>query len=408
MSGNLSGGAARGTYWLHQALIRLGADSKILFNGTAPYTDDRLIKIGKTQGQQFLNRLSNRLGEWPKNFYQTNNTQQQFDNGLGGARYQQSEIYRQADLINLHHINGVVSVPSLRTIRKPLVWTLRSMWPLTGGCHYSFDCNKYQSSCSACPQLGSGSAYDLSRLNTAVKRASYPAHLQLVGVSDWISDCARSSALLTTFPIRTIYNGIDTSAFEAVEREVAIRSLELSPQPHYLLAIAQNFENRYKGFESLKKALHHLNRENCHLLLVGNVSGQQLIDLDFPHTSFGIVSDLSMLRTIYSAATIHVAPNRMETFGKTLAEAMACGTPVVCFDATGPREIVEHKISGYRARPYDPAALAEGINWILDLSQQVYDTMTKRARQQAAERFDSMIVGKQYLDLYQSILNHGI
>jgi len=36
----------------------------------------------------------------------------------------------------------------------------------------------------------------------------------------------------------------------------------------------------------------------------------------------------------------------MDAFGKTIAEAMGCGTPVVCFDATGPKDIVSHKVDG--------------------------------------------------------------
>lgn len=407
MTGDLSGGAARGTLWLHQALVKLGVDSRILLNGKAAGTDDRVVEIAQTTTQRCLDGLSNRLGDLPRKLYRADNARQQFDTGLGGSRYRKHDAFRQADLINLHHVPGVVSVPSLRSLRKPLVWTLRSMWPLTGGCHYSFDCRKYQSSCSACPQLGSGSRYDLSRLNTAVKRASYPPQLQLVGVSDWISDCARSSSLLRSFPIRTIYNGIDTVTFDVIDRKKALHTLNLNPLPHYLLAIAQNFENRYKGFDSLKQALRLVDKTRCHLLVVGNINQRQLADLGFPHTAFGLVSDSATLQAIYSAATLHIAPNHMETFGKTLAEAMACGTPVVCFDATGPREIVEHGVSGYRAQPYDAAGLAEGINGIVNLSQHDYRVMATQARQQIVERFDSATIGRKYLDLYQSILNHA-
>ena len=54
----------------------------------------------------------------------------------------------------------------------------------------------------------------------------------------------------------------------------------------------------------------------------------------------------------------------MDAFGKTLAEAMACNTPVVCFDATGPKDIVDHKINGYKAIPFESRDLANGIEWV--------------------------------------------
>ncbi len=44
-----------------------------------------------------------------------------------------------------------------------------------------------------------------------------------------------------------------------------------------------------------------------------------------------------------------------------------CETPVVCFDATGPIDIVSHKTDGYKAEPFDPTDLTNGIEWILIL-----------------------------------------
>ena len=68
----------------------------------------------------------------------------------------------------------------------------------------------------------------------------------------------------------------------------------------------------------------------------------------------------------------------MDGFGKTLAEAMACGTPVVCFDATGPKDIVEHKRTGYKAVPFSTEDLAEGIKWVLNLNHEEYQNYCRQ------------------------------
>lgn len=36
----------------------------------------------------------------------------------------------------------------------------------------------------------------------------------------------------------------------------------------------------------------------------------------------------------------------------------------MCFDATGPKNIVDHKINGYKARAFDSKNLADGIKWV--------------------------------------------
>ena len=59
--------------------------------------------------------------------------------------------------------DGFLSPESIGRIRAPLIWTLRDLWPLTGGCHYTQGCERFTRACGACPQLRSGDPDDLSR-----------------------------------------------------------------------------------------------------------------------------------------------------------------------------------------------------------------------------------------------------
>ena len=52
---------------------------------------------------------------------------------------------------------------------------------------------------------------------------------------------------------------------------------------------------------------------------------------------------------------------RPEPFGRVVAEALACGTPVLAARAGGPLEIVDDGVSGWLVRPNDAAALAEAM-----------------------------------------------
>jgi len=94
----------------------------------------------------------------------------------------------------------------------------------------------------------------------------------------------------------------------------------------------------------------------------------------------------------------------MDAFGKTLAESMSCGTPVICFDATGPKDIVEHQRTGYKAIPFDSQDLAKGIDWVLGLPIDEYNTVCCQARARAISQFDSMVIAQQYKELYESII----
>ena len=140
------------------------------------------------------------------------------------------------------------------------------------------------------------------------------------------------------------------------------------------------------------------------MLTFGRDAGAGLATLGLGHTHLGFLGDTLALRLAYASADVFVAPSLMDAFGKTLAEAMACGTPVVCFDATGPKDIVEHRVSGYKAVPFEAMDLEAGIEWVLSLPGEQHDALRRNARARAVERFDSRVIASRYKALYEELL----
>ena len=73
--------------------------------------------------------------------------------------------------------------------------------------------------------------------------------------------------------------------------------------------------------------------------------------------------------------------------GKTPAESMSCGIPAVFFNATGPKDIVDHKVNGYKASSYMAEDLAAGIDWVLS-NENRYKELCIKAREKAVACFD--------------------
>jgi glycosyltransferase involved in cell wall biosynthesis len=119
---------------------------------------------------------------------------------------------------------------------------------------------------------------------------------------------------------------------------------------------------------------------------------------------FGKKYDNETLALIYSAADLTVLPSLQEAYGLTVAEAFACGTPAVAFDATGPKDIINHQENGYLANPYEPEDLANGISWVL-ADDDRHMKLSHNARKKAELRFSLDLQVKRYLKLYCELVS---
>ena len=81
---------------------------------------------------------------------------------------------------------------------------------------------------------------------------------------------------------------------------------------------------------------------------------------------------------------------------------MSSGTPAVCFNATGPKDIVTHMNDGYKAKPFESYDLAKGIDWICENKN--YNALRQNARNKILNKFDIKVVAKKYIDLYDGLI----
>jgi phosphatidylinositol alpha-mannosyltransferase len=75
----------------------------------------------------------------------------------------------------------------------------------------------------------------------------------------------------------------------------------------------------------------------------------------------GRVSEDEKWRLLHKADLLCAPSLGGESFGIVLLEALASGTPVVCSDIPGYRDVVRHDVEGRLVPPGDPAALGEAI-----------------------------------------------
>ena len=104
----------------------------------------------------------------------------------------------------------------------------------------------------------------------------------------------------------------------------------------------------------------------------------------------------------YSAKAL-LFPSSNETFGLTVIEAMACGTPVIAYKTGAVDEIIENGVNGYKVEQGDIRAFEEAANKILSLPEKQYQEMRKNCRKTVEEKYSFDAVAEKYMNLYERI-----
>jgi phosphatidyl-myo-inositol alpha-mannosyltransferase len=106
---------------------------------------------------------------------------------------------------------------------------------------------------------------------------------------------------------------------------------------------------------------------------------------------------------LYREATVFAAPCVLASFGVVLLEALASGTPIVCADNVGFRQVIRDGAPGRFVPPDDTAALAAGLAEQLDDAALRRD-WGERGRAAAVERYSWPEVARRVEELYLDVL----
>jgi len=367
----------------------------------------RGVLAARPNGEAWLGRWRARLDSLPWRAYRERK-QETFSCGWLPSRLAGRINELRPDLVHVHWIGGgMLRLEELAHLKAPLVWTLHDMWPFTGGCHHSHDCQRYEDRCGACPQLGSNKADDLSARVLGRKLAAWARlNMSVAAPSRWLAGCASASRLFAGRGVETIIHGIDAETFAPQAR--ARQELGLSADKRLLLFVAEDaVNNPFKGFDLLLSALERLAalgwRDKAELLVLGSSEPSPPVDSALPIRFLGPLEQARGLALVYSAADVLAAPSRSEALGLTVMEAMACGTPAAAFEVGGIPDMITDGVNGRLAPPGEVEGLVSALHELL-ADPALREKMGQQARQEAEARFGLPDQARSYLKLYEEVL----
>ena len=402
---DINGGAARAAYRLHHSLLAQNIDSQMLVQSKS--SDDFTVLVYSSKIARGLAKLRPTIDSLPVKSYKNKSHTLFSPAWLGFDSVVEQINAINPDIVHLHWVcGGMMRLESIAKIKARIVWSLHDMWAFTGGCHYDEDCGAYQSSCGHCKVLRSDKENDLSRKVLLRKQRAFAQveHLTVIGLSQWMEQCAKESSLFDAQQVSCLPNPIDTKKFNAFDKEKARELWNLPKDKKLVLfgAVAATSDPR-KGFEELSEALSQLESENIECVVFGSSAPKKPQNFGLKTHYLGPLNDDVSLVALYSAVDVMVVPSLQENLSNAIMESLACATPVVGFEIGGNSDLIEHQQNGYLAQPFDTKDLAKGIEWVLNHPH--YEGLCQSSRDKVLRAFDSVVVAKQYIELYQKIID---
>lgn len=255
------------------------------------------------------------------------------------------------DVIWLHNVHGYyinieLLFEYLKKTDKKVYWTLHDCWSFTGHCAYFsyVKCDKWKTGCYECKQKSKypkSFLIDNSKQNYKRKRNVFCGvkDMTLITPSQWLADLVKES-FLKEYPVKIIKNKIDTNVFKPTKSD--FREKYGLKDKVVLLGVASTWDER-KGLQDYLK-LSQMLLDKYKIVLVG-LNKKQIKNL--PENILGLprTESAKQLAEIYTAADILVNLSYEETFGLTVIEAQACGTPVIVYKGTACEEIADSQYS---------------------------------------------------------------
>jgi glycosyltransferase involved in cell wall biosynthesis len=287
-------------------------------------------------------------------------------------------------IVHVHNWFNLIShlqVINLALANIPVVVTLHDQRFFTGGCHNSYECEKFVNSCESCPKLPKifKTIPNFNHLKVSELLNTRVNNLKFIAPSKWMLAQAKKSSLLKNQDVRFIPNTLGD--FSSIPMDQSIKKFG-----KLKVGVASVDKNSYlKGGDILKE-------------IQGKIENSQLkIELIF----LSDVLKQQDMNAFWGNIDVLLVPSRAENSPNVIHEAKSLGIPVLASDVGGISELLHPS--------YDHLISMKDLNadYILQHLLGIKPYLSKKNREEIKKRFRSYSHNSisQHTELYQEVID---
>ena len=241
---------------------------------------------------------------------------------------------------------------------------------------------------------------------------------KIIAVSDFVKKHILNAYDISPEKIHLIHRGVDCNRLnpETVHPERIIQlatKYQISTEKPIILLHGRI--TKWKGQHLLLEALSKMKNKNVTAVLAGSDQGKTEYTNSLLHqisnlssqTSVHLITEKTDVPALYLLCDIFVSPSiEPEAFGRVTVEAQSMGRIVIASAHGGACETVEDGVTGFLVEPNNAAALAEKLDFALEMSLNARKKMEYTAMTSSRKNFSIDIMCNKTIDVYKEIL-HG-
>ena len=333
----------------------------------------------------------------------------QFSHASQGIDISQHELVQWADVIHFHWVHkgfqSFETLEKLLALNKKFVWTCHDLWPVTGGCYYTWGCENHKTNCGNCKYLKNPTEHDLSVSLLKRKMALWGNNqVRFVTPSHWLANQANLSVIMkNNTPMAVIPNPIDSDEFVPLspEKRLELKKLNGFVKP-LLLFSAAYLQNPAKGFSHFLEMCSELQNGGVEfeVLILGDNKGTELGPFPFKFTHWGYVTDVDRIKLAFQLSELYVITSVQDNLPTTIMESLSMGTPVAGYIVGGIPEMVDDGVNGFLVEAGDVKGLAIKVEAFLKNNRADF---RNQARLKTLTTYDTKVIVKQITNVYKEL-----
>ena len=331
---------------------------------------------GNKQSQSILRKAKNKINKRKKNpdYYFFDGREDKLVNKTSSFIERIDHRGYKPDIILIIFYQNFLKSRNIKELYEaynvPVFLYMMDYAPLTGGCHYFWNCRGFEKECGHCPALYSKKKKDQSYFNLKEKQdALGNLPVTLITGSSVDKKIAEQSTLFKDKNISTIHIPVNEKIFKPPKEKDPIKK-EFDIENRFVLFCgAVNLSEKRKGGKELIAILNNLynkfleNNLNPENLIVLQAGRQDVLSDKIPFkTKFvGYLNGQQKLSKAYQASDMFLSPSVQDSGPMMLYQATMCGVPFASFNIGLAKDMKINYQIGFVSELYDIDGFSENL-----------------------------------------------